>query len=88
VDPLLFISYSSRDVKFVKRLVKDLEKYGFAPWIDHERLKGGDTWTLEIGKAIDKCDAFILVLSLDAIKSTYVLKELGRATRRKKLISL
>lgn len=79
----IFISYSHKDKKYVEKLEKKLIEEGFNVWIDH-RIDFGSRWTAEIEKAIDTCDAYIVVMSEDAKKSEWVQREVIHAERRRK----
>jgi hypothetical protein len=49
----VFISYAHKDgADLARRLQGDLEKRGFDPWLDTQRLRRGATWTREIGLPI------------------------------------
>jgi TIR domain len=50
------------------------------PWLDDERLRGGQTWELEIKNAIKSCDFFVACLSSKSVnKRGFVQKELKQA---------
>lgn len=79
----IFISYSHKDKKYVEKLEQKLIEEGFNVWIDH-RIDYGSQWTQAIETAIDNCDAYIVVMSEDAKKSSWVQREMIHAERRKK----
>ena len=79
----IFISYSHKDSKYVEKLEKKLISEGFDVWIDH-RINYGSRWTKEIEKAIDTCDAYIVVMSKDAKESQWVQREVIHAEKRRK----
>ena len=68
----LFISYAHADSAFVDRLEADLQKEGFDPWVDRQRLKGGQRWRRELQDAVKGAQVLLLVLSPDAITSENV----------------
>jgi tetratricopeptide (TPR) repeat protein len=80
----IFVSHSSKDDALVKALGKSLEIQGFEPWIDSRQLKGGDELDPEIKEAIKQARAFIVVLSLNAFNSPWILKEVKYARKVKK----
>ena len=43
-----FLSYAHEDRLQVRELYDKLKAAGFDPWLDHEHLRGGQTWELEI----------------------------------------
>ncbi len=80
----IFVSHSSKDDELVKALGKSLAIQGFETWIDSRRLKGGDELEPEIKEAIEQARAFIVVLSLNAFNSPWILKEVKYALKVKK----
>lgn len=70
-----FISYSSKDNEFAKRLYADLRAWGVRCWFDHEDLKIGDKFRQRIDEAIRLYDKLLLVLSETSVNSTWVEKE-------------
>ncbi|MCP4139325.1 MAG: toll/interleukin-1 receptor domain-containing protein [Chloroflexi bacterium] len=79
----VFISYSHKDKKYVEKLEKKLISEGFEVWIDHH-IDYGSQWSKEIQRALDTCDAFVVVVSENAYKSKWVQNEVARADRKKK----
>ncbi|MBT3336968.1 MAG: toll/interleukin-1 receptor domain-containing protein [Anaerolineae bacterium] len=79
----IFISYSHKDKKYVEKLEKKLIDEGFDVWIDH-RIDYGDKWPEEIEKAIDICDAYVVVMSKNAAESQWVGRERIHAEKRRK----
>lgn len=85
----IFISYSRKDIDFVRRLAGDLEKAGYDVWWDISDLRGGDDWVREIPTAIEASDFFIVVLTPNAAVSEWVSKEYTQALNlRKKIIPI
>ena len=75
-----FLSYAHEDRLRVRELYNKLKAAGFDPWLDDEHLRGGQTWELEIKKAIKRCDFFIACLSSKSVnKRGFVQKELKQA---------
>ena len=87
--PQIFISYSRKDIGFVRRLAGDLEKAGYDVWWDLTDLRGGDDWPRVIPAAIETSQYVIVVLSPNAAKSDWVEKEYTQALGfRKKIIPI
>jgi hypothetical protein len=85
----IFISYSRKDINFVRRLAGDLEKAGYDVWWDLTDLRGGDDWVRVIPEAIKNSDKFIVVLSSNSSISDWVEKEYTQAlSLRKKIIPI
>jgi hypothetical protein len=85
----IFISYSRKDIGFVRTLAGDLEKAGYEVWWDLTDLRGGDDWLRVIPSAIESSEYFIVVLSPNATVSDWVKKEYTQAlSSGKKIIPL
>ena len=85
----LFISYSRKDIGFVRKLAGDLEKAGYDVWWDLTDLRGGDDWLRVIPSSIESSDFFIVVLSQNSAISDWVKKEYTQAlSSGKKIIPL
>ncbi|HJQ14549.1 MAG TPA: TIR domain-containing protein [Anaerolineales bacterium] len=85
----IFISYSRKDIGFVRKLAGDLEKAGYDVWWDLTDLRGGDDWLRVIPAAIESSEHFIVVLSPNSAISDWVKKEYTQAlSLRKKIIPL
>jgi hypothetical protein len=84
----VFVSYRRTDVEFVMRLVDSLHKEGKEVWVDWEDIPPGvQGFADEIKRGIEGADAFIAVLSVDYLLSTYCVDmELAYAVRLKKRI--
>jgi hypothetical protein len=83
---IVFISYSSKDKKFVERLDADLKEMGVDVWRDCSTIKGGENWVKNISEAIKECDFFLLVWSKNAVSSDWVEKEISLASALKRVI--
>jgi hypothetical protein len=75
----IFISYSRKDIDFVRKLAGDLEKAGYDVWWDLTDLRGGDEWVTRIAAAIEASETVIVVLSPNSIQSEWVRKEYTQA---------
>lgn len=70
--PKFFVSYSRRDSDFVKRLVTEVGRRGITTWLDVYNLEASQSWTREVGHALDTCGAMLLIMSPDALASKHV----------------
>jgi hypothetical protein len=77
-----FISYSSRDEDFVKRLYADLQSNNVRCWFAPEDLDIGDKIRPRIEESIRLHDKLLLVLSENSITSTWVAFEVERALNK------
>ena len=59
----VFISYSSIEYNKVMEISNVLEKNGINCWMAPQSIPAGSDYGAEIPKAINTCDAFLLVLS-------------------------
>jgi hypothetical protein len=85
----IFISYSRKDMDFVRKLAGDLEKAGYDVWWDISDLRGGDDWVRLIPDAISSSQFVLVVLTPTSIESEWVRKEYTQAlSLRKKVIPL
>ena len=82
----VFISYSRKDIDFVRKLAGDLETAGYDVWWDITDLRGGDEWITRIALAIEASETVIVVLSPDSIQSEWVRKEYTQAIGLRKRI--
>ena len=82
----VFISYAHEDSRGVDIIRSRLAAAGYAVWIDHEWISGGDAWRTRIVEAIESSDVFLLMLSPHSVKSKYVLQELNIADGEEKPI--
>jgi len=87
--PQIFISYSRKDIAFVRKLAGDLETAGYDVWWDLTDLRGGDDWPRMIPAAIESSQYVIVVLSPNSAGSDWVEKEYTQALGlRKKIIPI
>ncbi|UCD58170.1 MAG: toll/interleukin-1 receptor domain-containing protein [Candidatus Hydrogenedentota bacterium] len=74
-----FISYSSKDHKFVEQLYKSLQDSGVRCWYAPENLKAGTRFPEEIAQAIRSKDRLLVVLSDASLESDWVEQEVSIA---------
>ena len=74
-----FISYSSKDDDFAKRLHVDLQAQKVRCWFAPEDLKIGDKFRTRIDEAVRVHDKLLLVLSKNSVNSAWVEKEVETA---------
>jgi CheY-like chemotaxis protein len=63
----VFLCYAHADREPVVDLYNRLETCGFIPWMDSERIYGGEPWEKVIRRAIETTDIFIVCLSSNSI---------------------
>ncbi len=75
----VFISHSSHDKPFVRKLAAALLSEGFPVWLDSWELQFGDSLIDKIYEGLEESSFVIVVLSDHAIKSGWVDRELNAA---------
>ena len=79
-----FISCSSQDDEFCRRLHADLQDNGVRCWFAPEDLKIGDRFRQKIDDSIRLHDKLLLVLSRQSVESTWVETEVESALERER----
>ena len=80
----VFLSHSAKDKQFVTSLAAVFRRHRIPYWYSKSSLEGAQQWHDEIGKALKKCNWFILVLSPNSVKSEWVKHELMFALSSKR----
>ncbi|MCB0291363.1 MAG: toll/interleukin-1 receptor domain-containing protein, partial [Calditrichaeota bacterium] len=75
----IFISHTSTDDATVQQLREALELHGNLTWVDSRELSGGDIPAEQIERSIRDAGHFLAVISLDALGSEQVQREVGLA---------
>jgi len=89
-----FISHSTKDDEFVRRLYSSLQAKNIRCWFAPEDMKGGDYFHEQIDRAIQLHDRLVVVLSENSIQSKWVEREIRkarkveRAEKRRKLFPI
>ncbi len=63
------MSYARADVEFAKELARGLRRLDVAVWLDVYDIEAGKSWARQIGEALDRCRAMVVVLSPASIAS-------------------
>jgi hypothetical protein len=75
----VFVSHSSKDKPFVRRIVKELEKHKLEVWFDERAMGVGDSIVSGIDTGLKNADYLLVVLSRNSVKSRWVRAELNAA---------
>src|SRR5437660_5773375 len=75
----VFVSHSQKDRKLAKELSARLSAAGVNVWLTEERVLPGENLPLEVGKALQRSDAMVVLLSPDAVDSRDVRSEIAYA---------
>lgn len=78
----IFLSHTSIDKPFVRKLASDLRNSGHTVWIDEAEINIGDSLIKKIREGLDAVDYVAVVLSKASIESEWVQKELEIASNR------
>lgn len=74
-----FISYSTKDEEFAKRLYSRLRDAGLRVWFAPENARGGEKMLEQVNREIQMHDRLLLVLSENSLHSNWVEQEIRRA---------
>ena len=77
-----FLSHSSIDKPFVRKLARRIEKEGFRVWLDEKKLVAGDPLGKTISEALDSASVVLVVVSRASVSSRWLSFELNKATER------
>jgi tetratricopeptide (TPR) repeat protein len=84
----LFLSYSRKDNAKARRFCAWLEREGHDVWRDEDDIGGGASFSGEIEKALNECDAVVVLWSADSVQSAWVRDEAGFGRDAAKLIPI
>jgi len=79
-----FLSHSSKDGEFTRRLYNDLQGRNIRTWYAPEELKIGDRFRSRIDESIRLQDKLVVILSENSINSDWVQTEVERALERER----
>ena len=82
----VFISYSRKDIKEVKKFCDLLSKANISYWFDTEGIENGTDFKTIIVDAIEKSTLFLFFSSANSNQSQWTAKEIGIAVERHKHI--
>src|SRR5205823_1869782 len=74
-----FISYSSKDEEFARRLCSRMRDEKLCVWFAPEDVKGGEKLREQLERAIQLHDRLLLVISEHSIQSDWVMTEIRKA---------
>src|SRR5580700_10537897 len=75
----VFLSYSRRDSEFVDRLSAALDVRGKQVWLDTGSIADAEVFPQAIRTAIETSDAFLFVITPEAVSSAYCEQEVAYA---------
>ena len=90
----VFLSHSTEDKAFVRRLARDLRRFGAAVWVDEAEIRLGDTLLDKIKGGLQNVEHLGVILSPRSVASEWVTREikltknLARDGRRLKILPI
>ncbi len=78
----IFLSHTSIDKPFVRKLASDLRANGHTVWIDEAEINIGDSLIGKIREGLDSVDYVAVVISKASIESEWVQRELDIASNK------
>jgi hypothetical protein len=75
----VFLSHSSRNKAKAAEIATTLRNHGVPVWYSPTNIRSAQQWQDEIGKALRRCDWFVVLLSKDSVASKWVRRELSYA---------
>ncbi|HEX9069310.1 MAG TPA: toll/interleukin-1 receptor domain-containing protein, partial [Ktedonobacterales bacterium] len=82
----IFISYARKDSKVADDLQTRLRQRGIEVWVDRSRLVPGAAWPEGLRRAVEGCDAMLVLLSPASLASEFVRREYLHALSLGKVI--
>ena len=83
-DGRIFISHAHADVLSARRLKSGLADAGYESWLAPDDMIGRDSWAGELLHEIDRCSAFVVLVSPATLESKHVHRELTLAVEHDK----
>jgi hypothetical protein len=75
----VFLSYSHKDQGIAKKISIQLSSLGIDAWTADDNILPGENWSLAVGKALQRSDAMVVLLSPDAVDSQSVRNDVSFA---------
>jgi hypothetical protein len=80
----VFISYSFKDRKFVRKIHRSLKELKRDSWVDWRNIPPTSRWWKEILRGIEGADNFVFVISPNSVSSKTCRKEITHAAKNSK----
>lgn len=75
----VFISHSRENKALAKRVGVALEQAGLDVWDEEQEILPGDNWAKKISQALEEAQAMVVLLTPEALDSTWVNREIDFA---------
>lgn len=76
---IAFLSHSSHDKPFIRKLASDLKANGVQVWLDELNIQVGESIPEKISQGLAESDYFLFASSKDSVGSEWVKRELNSA---------
>jgi TIR domain len=81
----VFLSYSWQDRRYADALRDRLQYAGLHVWDPERQLLPGSNWLIETGRALERADSVVFLISEDAFRSPWAAKEVEYAIGKRRL---
>jgi hypothetical protein len=78
----VFISHSHTDEALARRVADGLEAAGLEVW-DERQILPGENWAAKVAEALQSCEAMVVLLTPNSLRSTQVRREIDYALSTK-----
>ncbi len=75
----VFLSYAEEDKDSANYLRSVLQQRSNVHVFTTDKLSAGENWIAQLKTALSSCDLFVILVTPNAVKSSWVLQELGAA---------
>ena len=75
----VFLSYAHSDLAVARQVATQLEDAGHKVWFADDAIFMGKNFALEAGKALEKSDAMVVLISPESMKSDWVRRDIDFA---------
>jgi hypothetical protein len=82
----IFISYSTSDEAFTRRLYREFERFNVHGFMDISDFAMGSEWSTRLKETVKNADAVVVILSKSSAQSSLVMAEIGLANSFGKLV--
>ena len=79
---VVFLCYSSKDKRFVRKLADELFDNSVDVWVDYNQILAGQEFIKRIEQGIVKCDFVVVILTSNFIQGPWAKRELRMAINR------
>lgn len=80
----LFISYAQKDAGLASTLSERLSQEGLSVWSANDQVQPGENWAAKIGRALEKSDLMVVLLTPGAMESDWLRQEIEFAIGSRK----